>query len=132
MKWFRIVCLAAVVGQCVGTGAAADRAANPEGPGTTPKSAPVLRPLEPADSGQVMLPGPPPAAPTPKPVTAQPAAKVAPPPAKRVEDAVLRRPLTPPVVPVAKSRSDTGRKATPANCWASPGATVRPTTRSIS
>ena len=98
MKWFRIVCMAAVVG----TGAAADRAAaSPEGPGTTPKSAPVLRPLEPADSGQVMLPGPPPTAPAPKPVTAPPAAKVAPPPAKHVEDAVLRRPLAPPVVPVA-------------------------------
>jgi len=92
MKWFRIVCLAAVAGQCVGTGAAADRAASPEGPGTTPKSAPVLRPLEPADSGQVMLPGPPPA---------PPAARVAPPPAKHVEDAVLRQRLAPPVVPVA-------------------------------
>ena len=102
MKWFRLVCLAAVAGQWVGQWAAADRAAtSPEGPGTMPKSAPVLRPLEPADSGQVMLPGPPPAAPAPKPViSAPPAAKLAPPPAKHVEDAVLRPPA-PPVVPVA-------------------------------
>ena len=32
MKWFRLMCLAAVAGQLVGSGAAADRAAtNPEG-----------------------------------------------------------------------------------------------------
>ena len=106
MKWFRLVCLAAVAGQWVGSGAAADRAATgPEGPGTTPKLAPVLRPSEPSDSGQVMLPGPPPAAPAPKPViSAPPAAKLAPPPAKHVEDAVLRRPPAPPVVPVAPAK----------------------------
>ena len=102
MKWCWLVCVAAVAGQWVGSGAAADRAAtSTEGPGTTPKSAPVLRPLEPADSGQVMLPGPPPPAPAPKPVpSAPPAAKLAPPPAKNVEDTVLRPPA-PPVVPVA-------------------------------
>jgi hypothetical protein len=106
MKWFRLLCLAAVAGRYVGIGAAADRvAASPEGTGTTPKLAPVLRPSEPSDSGQVMLPGPPPAAPAPKPiVSAPPAAKLAPPPAKRVEDAVLRRPPAPPVVPAAPAK----------------------------
>jgi len=106
MKWFRLVCLAAVAGQWVDSGAAADRAATgPEGPGTTPKLAPVLRPSEPSDSGQVMLPGLPPAAPAPKPVTsAPPADRLAPPPATHMEDAVLRRPPVPPVVPVAPAK----------------------------
>src|SRR5258708_5731360 len=103
MKWFRLVCLAALFGLWVGSGVAADRAAtSPEG---TPKLSPVLRPSEPPDSGQVMLPGPSPAAPAPKPITsAPPAARLAPLPAKHVEDAVLRRPLAPPVAPVVPAK----------------------------
>jgi hypothetical protein len=105
MKWFRLMCLAAAAGQLVGSGAAADRAAaNPEGNGSTvtEKLPPVLRTSEPADSGQITLPGPPPVTPALKKVTVvSPVAKFAPAPRKLVEDAVLRHPLPLPVTAAA-------------------------------
>lgn len=117
MKWSRLICLAALAGQLVANGAAADRAAaNPDGP----KVPPVLRPSEPRDSMQVTLPGPspaapaseqvtlpapPPAAPAPAKITiAQPPAKPAPAPAKPLQDASLRRPLPLLVAPTAPAR----------------------------
>ena len=65
MKWFRLICLAALASQLVGSGVAADRgAASPDtNSGGVPKLPPVLRPSEPADSGQITLPGPPPVTP---------------------------------------------------------------------
>jgi len=100
MKWFRLMCLAAVAGQLVGSGAAADRAAsNPEGSSSTLKLPPVLRPSEPPDSGQITLPAPPPITPALKKLTPiPPVVKFAPLPGKLVEDAVLRQPLPLPVV----------------------------------
>ena len=64
MKGFRLICLAAIAVQSVWSGAAASGAAtNPAGAGTTTtRLPPVLRPLEPPDSGQITLPGPPSAA----------------------------------------------------------------------
>jgi hypothetical protein len=110
MKWSRLICLAALASQLAASGAPADHpAANPDGNSGTVKVAPVLRPSEPRDSGQITLPGPAPAAPAPAPekitlpgptpVTA--AAKLAPSSAKSVQDPALRRPLPQPVVPAA-------------------------------
>src|ERR1035438_4529691 len=100
MKWSRLICLAALAGQLVASGAAADRAAaTPDGNSSTAKVPPVLRPSEPRDSWLVTLPGPTPPAPAPDQVTlpspppVAPVAKPAPPPAKPVQDATLRRPL---------------------------------------
>ena len=109
MKWFRLICLAAVASQFVASGVAADRsAANPDGNTSTAKVPPVLRPSEPRDSLQITLPGPAPVAPAPErvilpgPAPAVPVAKqLAPPPVKPVQDATLRRPLPLPVVPAA-------------------------------
>jgi hypothetical protein len=108
MKWSRLICLAALVSQLVASGAAADRAAaNPDGNSGTVKVPPVLRPSEPRDSGQVTLPGPPPAAPAPEKVTlpgppgVTPAVKLAPSPAKPAQDATVRPPLPLLVVPAA-------------------------------
>ena len=95
MKWFRLMCLAAMAGQWTGSVAAADRAAgSPESSGAAPKLSPVLRSSEPPDSLQVTLPGPPPVTPAMKevPVVA-PVPKTAPGPRKLVEDAALRQPL---------------------------------------
>ncbi len=83
MTWFRLMCLAAIVFYPAGSGAAADRAAaSTADSDSSHKLPPVLRTSEPADSGQIVLPGPP-ATPAPKkaPVAA-PAAKVVPAPAK--------------------------------------------------
>jgi hypothetical protein len=107
MKWFRLMCLAAVAGQLVGSGAAADgAAANPESNSNTLKLPPVLRAYEPADSGQITLPGPPPVTPSLKKIAGvPPVAKLAPLPRKLVEDATLRQPLPLPAaaVPVKPS-----------------------------
>jgi hypothetical protein len=110
MKWFRVVCLAAVAVLLVGSMAAADRAAaNPEAGGSTLKSPPVLRTTEPVDSGQITLPGPPPVTPpvppaVTKPPAVAPAANLAPSPRKLVENAVVRQPVPPPVVAAAPSK----------------------------
>jgi hypothetical protein len=111
MNGFRLICLAAVAVQSVGSLAAASGAAtNPEGNGSTAtRLPPVLRPSEPPDSGQITLPGPAPitpaVAPAPKKVTvATPVAKVAPLPVKLVEDAVLRRPLPVPAAPAVVAK----------------------------
>jgi hypothetical protein len=106
MKWFRLMCLAAVAGQLVGSAATADRAAtNPEGNSSTLKVPPVLRRSEPPDSGQLTLPGPPPVTPALKKITpVRPVAKLAPLPGKLVEDAVLRQPLPLPVVAPAPAK----------------------------
>jgi hypothetical protein len=102
MKWFRLMCLAAVAGQLVESGAAADRAAtNPEGNGSTLKLAPVLRSSEPPDSGLITLPGPPPVTPALKITSVPPVAKLAPLPRKLIEDATLRQPLPLPVLAAA-------------------------------
>ncbi len=110
MKWFRLICLAALAGQLVASGAAADLAAAKPGVNSgTVKVPPVLRRSEPRDSWQVTLPGPPPAAPVPEkvslpsPAAATPVAKPAPSPAKRVPDATLRGPL-PLLVPAAQAK----------------------------
>jgi hypothetical protein len=64
MKWFRLICLAAMAGQYVGSAAAPDGAtAKPEADGSTAKTPPVLRPLEPPENWQITLPTPAPAAP---------------------------------------------------------------------
>ena len=95
MKWFRLMCLAVVAGQLVGSGAAADRAAaNPEGDSRTLKGAPVLRSSETPDSGQITLPGPPPVTPALKKSTdVPPVAEHAPLPPKPAEDSALRQPV---------------------------------------
>src|ERR1035437_1232584 len=88
MKWFRLMCLAAVAGQLVESGAAADRAAtNPEGNGSTLQLAPVLRSSGTPDSGLITLPGPPPVTPALKITPVPPVAKLAPLPRKLIEDA---------------------------------------------
>ena len=94
MKWIRLMCLAALAGQLVGSGVAADPAAtNPEGARASANLAPVLRPSEPPDSVLVTLPGPPPVTPALKPITpVPPVALLAPLPRKLVEDADLRQP----------------------------------------
>ena len=110
MKWFRLICLAALASQFVASGAAADRAAaKPDGNSGTAKVPPVLRSSEPPDSWQVTLPGPPPPAPAPQKVTLPSPARVgtvaepAPAPAKPVQDATLSRPL-PLLVPAAQAK----------------------------
>jgi hypothetical protein len=133
MKGFRLMCLAAIAVQSVWSGAVASGdATNPEGAGTTRTTLPpVLRPLEPPDSGQITLPGPAPVAPAPAPAlkkvsvaptvapaappvahaapaptpTVPPAAKVAPLPFKPVESAVVRRPAPVAPSPVAVPKS---------------------------
>ena len=67
MKGFRLICLAAIAVQSVWSGAAASGdATNPAGAGTTTtRLPPVLRPLDPPDSGQITLPGPSQVAPAP-------------------------------------------------------------------
>jgi hypothetical protein len=108
MKWFRLMCLAAVAGQLVGSGAAADRAAtNPEGNSSTLKLPPVLRPSEPPDSGQITLPGPPPVTPALKKITGvPPVAELAPLPRTLVEDAALRQPFALPSVAAVPHKPD--------------------------
>jgi len=114
MKWFRLMCLAAVAVQLVGSGAAADRAAaNPEGNRGTLQLPPVLRSSEAPDSGQITLPGPPPVTPTLK-TGVPPVAKLAPLPQTLVQDAVLRQPLPLPAVAASRLKPDplpeTGRE----------------------
>ena len=157
MKWFRLMCLAAVAGQLVGSGAAADRAAaNPEGTGSTPKLPPSCGRPNRRIAGRSRCPAlrsPRPSRPSPCQTVAPalpPAAKLAPtargnwwkmpscasllaPAGRRRRPAPSRlrsRKLDARSPPTAKSRSDTGRKATPANCSANPSATGRPTTKS--
>jgi hypothetical protein len=115
MTWFRLMCLAAAAGQLVASGAAADNAA-PNPPGNSAlKLPPVLRPSEPADSGQITLPGPPPVTPVLKKINpVPPEAKLAPLPRKLAEDAVLRQPVPPPAVAAAPAKPspllETGRE----------------------
>ena len=105
MTWFRLMCLAAVAFQLAGSGLAADHAATADS-GSPQKLPPVLRPSEPPDSGQIVLPGPPASAPK-KTTVVAPAAKVATPPAKPVEVTVPRQPLPlsgpPPVTAAAQA-----------------------------
>jgi hypothetical protein len=117
MIWFRLMCLVTLAaGQLVGSGAAADRAAtSPEVNSVTSNLPPVLRPSEPADSGQITLPGPPPVTPALKKITpVAPVANLASSPRKLVQDAVLRQPVPLPVVAVAPSKPspllETGRE----------------------
>lgn len=107
MTWFRLMCLAAVAFQLAGSGLAADHAAANTADSASPqKLPPVLRPSEPPDSGQIVLPGPPASAPK-KTTVVAPAAKVATPPAKPVEVTVPRQPLPlsgpPPVTAAAQA-----------------------------
>src|SRR5260370_38830454 len=88
MTWFRLMCLMAIAFHLAGSGMAADHAAaNTADSASAPKLPPVLRPSEPPDRGQIVLPGPPPAAPK-KTTIVAPTAKVVPPPAKPVKAAV--------------------------------------------
>src|SRR5258708_2338360 len=110
MKRLRLMCLAAVAFHLAGSGVAADHpAANTADSGSSQKLPPVLRPSELPDSGQIVLPGPPPATPAPKKITVvAPAAKIAPAPAKPVEVSAPRQPLPlpgpPPVVAAASAK----------------------------
>jgi hypothetical protein len=116
MKWFRVLCLAAVAGQLVAGGAVADRAAtNPEGASTTTKVPPVLQSSEPPDSGQITLPSPPPVTPVPtKILGVPPVARLAPLPRKLVEGAVVPHAVPPPEASVAPVKPapllETGRE----------------------
>ena len=107
MTWTRLVCLAALAGHLVGSGAPADRAAtSPEGTSGTQKLPPVLRPTEPPDSRQLTLPGAPPVTPALIKITGvPPVAKLAPLPVKLVEDAVFRESLPLPVGAAAPVKS---------------------------
>jgi hypothetical protein len=95
------MCLAALVFHPAGSDAAADRAASDNT--NTRKLPPVMRPTEPPDSGQIVLPGAPapkkapPAAPA---ASAAPAAKAAPAPAKP-EEVAPRVPVPPVPAPPA-------------------------------
>jgi len=101
MKWFRLICLAAVAGQLLGSGAAVPSGPSPESPGGA-SQAPVLRASEPPDSRQITLPGPPPVTPALKTIEPiPPVATFAPTPRKLVEDPILRRPLPLPPVTAA-------------------------------
>ncbi len=108
MNWLRLISLAAMAGQLVGSGLAADRAAKPDGSGSAPELPPVLRPSEPPDSTQITLPGPPTVTPALKNVTSvPPVARFAPLPRKLVEDAALRQPFPPAVAAPALKPSST-------------------------
>ena len=95
MKWLRLICLAAVAGQLMARGAAADPAAtNPEGATGRANMPPVLRPSEPPDSIHLTLPGAPPVTPALKKIRAvPPVALPAPSPRNLVQNAALREPL---------------------------------------
>src|SRR5437763_1556195 len=110
MKWYRFIGLAAF--SCQLTGAAAGLAASDPEPASSPaKQAPVLRPLEPPDSGQVTLPGPPPVVPPLKAITAvPPAPKPILSPDTRVGDAGLHAPIP----PAAGPHTTPGTAAVPA------------------
>lgn len=96
MKHFRLICLAIAA---VGAGRASSDPGGDRGTVTLP---PVLRQTEPPDSGQITLPAPPPAeAPIRMVAILAPAAKPSPLPVKLSEDALLRRPVPPPVDEVA-------------------------------
>ncbi len=104
MKWFRLIGTATLASQLVLSAATSDPATITEGArggsGSVKLTAtlpPVLRPLEPADSRRVMLPGParstkPPVA-APKLKTELPVAKMAKLSTRLVEDPILRQPL---------------------------------------
>jgi hypothetical protein len=106
MKWIRLMCLVAVAGQLVRSGAAADRTpTNPESNSSSLQLPPVLRSSEPPDSTQITLPGPPPAASPLKKITAvPPVAKLAPLP--RELNATFHLPLPRPVVAPASLKPD--------------------------
>ena len=102
MNCFRLVSLAALVGQLVGIGMAAGRGATgPEGNSSVAALPPVLRQSEPPDSRHITLPGPPPVTAPLSPVTPAlriiiplpPVAQTFPLPAKLAEDPALRRPV---------------------------------------
>jgi hypothetical protein len=113
MNWFRIIAPILLAGR-LASGAAISDPATPEG-GSGSGSAngpvkltatlpPVLRPLEPAESRRLVLPGPPKSAkptevPHPHFQTVAPVAKMALLPTKLAEDPILRRPL--PRIPVS-------------------------------
>src|ERR1017187_8203988 len=100
MKWLRLICLAAVAGQLMASGAAADpAAATPKGAPDTPNGPPVLRPSEPPDSIHLTLPGAPPVTPALKKIRAvPPVALPAPSPRNLVQNAALREPPPLPVI----------------------------------
>src|ERR1035438_6564887 len=101
MTWLRLMCLAALAGQLVGSGTAADpAAANPDGARGSGTLPPVLRTSEPPDSVLITLPGPPPVSPTLKTIAPLPPLPPPPPlPRNLVQDAVLRPPLPLPAPP---------------------------------
>src|ERR1035441_7538279 len=98
MTWLRLMCLAALAGQLVGSGTAADpAAANPDGARGSGTLPPVLRTSEPPDSVLITLPGPPPVSPTLKTIAPVPPVPPPPPlPTNPVPDGGLRPPLPPP------------------------------------
>src|ERR1017187_7109369 len=99
MTWLRLMCLAALAGQLVGSGTAADpAAANPDGARGSGTLPPVLRTSEPPDSVLITLPRPPP--PSPPPQDAPPRPPPPPPPLPRDPGPVPRPPpASPPAGP---------------------------------
>ena len=106
MTWLRLMCLAALAGQLVGSGTAADpAAANPDGARGSGTLPPVLRTSEPPDSVLITLPGPPPVSPTLKTIAPVPPVPLpAPLPRNLVQDAVLRPPLPLPALATAPAK----------------------------
>jgi hypothetical protein len=118
MKSFRLIGMALLASNLVLSAATSDPTAIGEGGSSggttsavklTATLPPVLRPLEPADSRRLMLPGPPrsarPAATAPRFKTLPPVAKMSKLPTRLVEDPILRQPLprlasTAPPIPV--------------------------------
>src|ERR1017187_9166359 len=93
MTWLRLMCLAALAGQLVGSGTAADpAAANPDGARGSGTLPPVLRTSEPPDSVLITLPPPPPPLPPPTPLP--------PPPPPPPPTPLPRSPLPPPPLPL--------------------------------
>src|ERR1035438_7572256 len=106
MKWIRLMCLVAVAGQLVRSGAAADRTpTNPESNSSSLQLPPVLRSSEPPDSTQITLPGPPQAASPLKKITAVPPVAT-PAPLPKELNATFRLPLSRPVVAPATLKTD--------------------------
>jgi hypothetical protein len=98
MNWFRFIASAILAGLSLGSAAASDpTTASPAASTAAVTLPPVLRPLEPAESMHLTLPGPTPPATPPKVVhkfnIVPPVAKMAKLPTKLVEDPLLRQPL---------------------------------------
>ena len=143
MNWFRLIGPTLLAGQLVLGAATSDPATtNPDGGGgtkaikLTSTQPPVLRPLEPADSRRLVLPGPPrPARPAARPRirSIAPVAKMASLSTKLVEDPILREPLpriafaavteTPDTAPVADVASVPDAPVAPEPAVAVPEAT---------